>query len=1634
MSSAASSDVSRLPPIHNMYTPDVSIDGGTPEKLSSPSASDLTDLGAAAAISSSSPSSPSSDDSALEHEEPQMTDSSSDEASDNNDEDFEADNATDNVEEEEDVLEIDSSPEPAGRRQSAKPKKPKDPSEDFSQNPELWGLRRSTRPAARNKRIIESSDEDDDDDEEEAEESDDSFVKLKKRPSKPKAPSRPAKTTASKVTTPRISTESSDDGDDSDFYNNKKARRKKRRLNPTVEHEVRVPTRAATKVTNYNIDDDSDEFLESDWDQGPLVAWVEDTSPGIDFILNHRVKEGFDPELYAGSREHLEFLIKWTDQAHIHATWESSADLSQRKGFRKLNNYMNRVKLDIERRNSPDTTREDLERWTLERERQIESVMEAKEVERVVASRDGEEGLEYLVKWRSLTYESCTWETDTFLQTVGAAEISQYRKRAKAARNYAVSPLKKREKCKLWSQQPDYIKFGELRDFQLRGVNWLRYNWSMHRNSILADEMGLGKTVQTVALLSWLKNDMEIDGPFLVVVPLSTVPAWCETFVKWAPDLNFIVYTGPGKARQVIQEHEMFQDATRKKTKFHVMITTYEYVNHDTQLLNSIRWNYLAVDEAHRLKNTESRLYESLKQFKVEDRLLITGTPLQNNLSELVALLEFLDPGNINFDRNIDLQSEQAEEEIKKLQEILQPYILRRVKKDVETSLPQKTEKIIRVELSDIQTEWYKNIYTRNYNVLNARSKQKVSLLNIVMELKKISNHPFLFPSAEEEIMGGLESKADRLNAMIMCSGKMVLMDRFLTKMKADGHRVLIFSQMVNMLDLLQEYLMLRGFAYQRIDGTVTAGNRKIAIDRFNHPESEDFCFLLSTRAGGLGINLTTADTVIIFDSDWNPQADLQAMARAHRIGQKNHVMIYRFVSKDTIEEEVLERARVKLLMEYAVYMGITDSTINDKVKKTSASLSQAELANVLAARAHKIFEGDREKANQKKLEDLNIDDYLLHAEDHDTDAQGASLIRNEGGEAFQELLKQFEVTDVDVDWDRVLPPEQLETLRLAEKAKQDEEFLQEQIKANTKRVRRPMNGVNDSESSDEEKTPARGRRGGPKKRRPEPRRREESPDEEGEIPDPSRALTDREVRNLYNAFVRYGIVEDRYDDIVRDAKLADRDRELILTTINDIVRLSEEAIKAHEEAQREEGVTRKDKKAILFEYQGVKDINAEKVTQIPDFLRVLRTAISACPNTLEFRIATAKVKTEKWTCEWGAKDDGMLCVGIDRYGYKNWVPIRDDPELGLKDKLFLEEHRVDKKAERVKGGAAKLSPGAEHLSRRANYLLGILKDQQERAAQQAAAAAARYHRGNRASNSASPVPGKVRKGPKAVGSISKKRPMAERDGGDESPSKRQKNGKTEKLSKAEKISKSEKPSKADKVGKSDKVKKTKTKDIQKNGILNYMKREPSSTSLKHRRESDVSRDDATPSHKKRRDEENRTPSQHDRPSKEKTNGAEKNGLGHKSRDREETNGSGHKHRQSFGGSGSPPSRSGGTTERAEDLMWPINHQLKKLYELDKGRQDIDQKAYVVSIREKLMDAGRHIKDVLDVNAHSQVSRDELELELWEVVARNWPHKEKRLPGDRYRMMYQKYQQRMDSMKTKDSQGDETEAPTQSSI
>jgi chromodomain-helicase-DNA-binding protein 1 len=269
-----------------------------------------------------------------------------------------------------------------------------------------------------------------------------------------------------------------------------------------------------------------------------------------------------------------------------------------------------------------------------------------------------------------------------------------------------------------------------------------------------------------------------------------------------------------------------------------------------------------------------------------------------------------------------------------KLHKQLEPYILRRVKKDVEKSLPAKVEQILRVEMTTIQKQYYKWILTKNYTALRKGNKGSASsFVNVVMELKKCCNHASLIRPLEQLSGGALQQ-------LIKGSGKLMLLDKLLVRLKETGHRVLIFSQMVMMLDIIAEYLQLRRFAFQRLDGSIKGDMRKQALDHFNAEGSNDFCFLLSTRAGGLGINLATADTVIIFDSDWNPQNDLQAQARAHRIGQKNQVMIYRLVTKKSVEEDIVERAKQKMVLDHLVIqrMDTTGRMVLDSNSKGSKS------------------------------------------------------------------------------------------------------------------------------------------------------------------------------------------------------------------------------------------------------------------------------------------------------------------------------------------------------------------------------------------------------------------------------------------------------------------------------------------------------------------------------------------------------------------------------------------------------------------------------------------------------------------------------------------------------------------------
>ncbi|XP_065761777.1 chromodomain-helicase-DNA-binding protein 1-like isoform X2 [Muntiacus reevesi] len=413
-------------------------------------------------------------------------------------------------------------------------------------------------------------------------------------------------------------------------------------------------------------------------------------------------------------------------------------------------------------------------------------------------------------------------------------------------------------------QEQDLRQWGltgiHLRPYQLQGVNWLAQCFHCQNGCILGDEMGLGKTCQTIALFIYLVGRLNDEGPFLILCPLSVLSNWKEEMERLAPGLSCVVYAGDKDKRACLQQD------LKQESCFHVLLTTYEICLKDASFLKSFPWSVLVVDEAHRLKNQSSLLHKTLSEFSVVFSLLLTGTPIQNSLQELYALLSFVEP---------DLFSkEQVEDFVQRYQDI---------------------EK-------ESESDAFEN-----------EMAKKVKLQNVLSQLRKCVDHPYLFDGVEPEPF----EIGDHL---IEASGKLHLLDKLLAFLYSKGHRVLLFSQMTQMLDILQDYLDYRGYSYERVDGSVRGEERHLAIKNFG--QQPIFTFLLSTRAGGVGMNLTAADTVIFFDSDFNPQNDLQAAARAHRIGQNKSVKVIRLIGRDTVEEIVYRKAASKLQLTNIIIEG----------------------------------------------------------------------------------------------------------------------------------------------------------------------------------------------------------------------------------------------------------------------------------------------------------------------------------------------------------------------------------------------------------------------------------------------------------------------------------------------------------------------------------------------------------------------------------------------------------------------------------------------------------------------------------------------------------------------------------------
>ncbi|RGP75085.1 hypothetical protein FLONG3_5769 [Fusarium longipes] len=653
------------------------------------------------------------------------------------------------------------------------------------------------------------------------------------------------------------------------------------------------------------------------------------------------------------------------------------------------------------------------------------------------------------------------------------------------------------------AQQPKCMVNGTMRDYQLEGLTWMYEICSQGMSGILADEMGLGKTVQTIALIALLREQENYLGPHLIVAPLSTLSNWMDEFHKWTPSIPVIMYHGKPEDREKIFKMNMMKHlkSGRPTAKFPVVCTSYEMVLRDQHNLSKINWEFIIIDEGHRMKNAEAKLFQQLRQFSSATRLLITGTPLQNNLKELWSLLHFLLPNIFTdweafeswFDFS-DLEDEQGTEEfiadqkkqelVKKIHLILQPMLLRRVKSDVASYLPKKREYVLFAPMTKEQTDLYnvltdKKVDTRQYlenkvleklnasasetpSVKSSRSSSRAPPKTVSLPVRqstrkkevepeeptpdaftmlmkrgrgrppknskpdaenktpakpgtKRKTHPvsalepepkstkssrqstpiglrrrtrktrtYKDAGSDEEKMSDDEFEAkiakeiessddededdkasmtpeERERAesfeLAMCnsphnfynpwsvsndlpvddsivtaSGKMLLLDRLLPRLFEGGHKVLIFSQFKMQLDILEDYCReLRGWKVCRIDGGVSQDSRQTQIADFNS-DPEYKIFLLSTRAGGQGINLASADTVILFDSDFNPQQDLQAQDRCHRIGQTRPVVVFRLATKDTVEEALLNSADAKRRLEKLVIKKGNFKTMGQKM------------------------------------------------------------------------------------------------------------------------------------------------------------------------------------------------------------------------------------------------------------------------------------------------------------------------------------------------------------------------------------------------------------------------------------------------------------------------------------------------------------------------------------------------------------------------------------------------------------------------------------------------------------------------------------------------------------------------------
>ncbi|KAH1130100.1 hypothetical protein J1N35_001478 [Gossypium stocksii] len=584
-------------------------------------------------------------------------------------------------------------------------------------------------------------------------------------------------------------------------------------------------------------------------------------------------------------------------------------------------------------------------------------------------------------------------------------------------------------------RQPSMLRAGTLRDYQLVGLQWMLSLYNNKLNGILADEMGLGKTVQVMALIAYLMEFKGNYGPHLIIVPNAVLVNWKSELHNWLPSVSCIYYVGVKDQRSKLFSQEVLA------MKFNVLVTTYEFIMYDRSKLSKIDWKYIIIDEAQRMKDRESVLARDLDRYRCQRRLLLTGTPLQNDLKELWSLLNLLLPevfdnrkafhdwfsqpfqkeGLTHNAEDDWLETEKKVIIIHRLHQILEPFMLRRRVEDVEGSLPPKVSIVLRCRMSAIQStiyDWIKSTGTLRVDPEDEKrrvqknpiyqAKVYKTLNNRCMELRKTCNHPLLNYPYFNDL-----SK----DFLVRSCGKLWILDRILIKLQRTGHRVLLFSTMTKLLDILEEYLQWRRLVYRRIDGTTSLEDRESAIVDFNSPDSECFIFLLSIRAAGRGLNLQTADTVVIYDPDPNPKNEEQAVARAHRIGQTREVkVIYMEAVVDKIssqqkEDEIRSGGTVDFEDDFAGkdrYMGSIESLIRNNIQQYKIDMAD-EVIN-----AGRFDQRTTHEERRMTLETLLHDEERYQETVHDVPSLhqvNRMIARSE------EEVELFDQMDEELDW-----------------------------------------------------------------------------------------------------------------------------------------------------------------------------------------------------------------------------------------------------------------------------------------------------------------------------------------------------------------------------------------------------------------------------------------------------------------------------------------------------------------------------------------------------------------------------------------------------------------------------------------